>query len=90
MRRIHAGPHLTDGAGLLASIYTRVKIPAATRAQKEAPMLPPFMIEQIRRREEQQRKTHDRPQLELPLPERPPSRGDEAEEVRRGVIVIQL
>jgi hypothetical protein len=55
-------------------------------------MLPPFIIEQIRRREEEERLRHDQqPQLEIPR-ERPapkPSRQPE-ETGERGVIVIDL
>lgn len=59
-------------------------------------MLPPFIIEQIRKREEQQAK-HEQPFLELPLPhpgqERRPSvsppQGGEGEQ-RRGIVVIDL
>jgi hypothetical protein len=59
-------------------------------------MLPPFIIEQIRKREEQQA-GNERPVLELPLdlplPRRspsvaPPQDGDSAPE--RGIIVIDL
>ena len=59
-------------------------------------MLPPFIIEQIRQREEQARKSHERPQprLELPLeihqpaPRRPPP--PDEEEVERGVTILDL
>ena len=56
-------------------------------------MLPPFIIDQIRRREEQERARHEQPRLELPI-DRPaprvpaPQVPDEAGE--RGVIVIDL
>ncbi|MGH7296041.1 MAG: hypothetical protein ACRELB_13955 [Polyangiaceae bacterium] len=54
-------------------------------------MLPPFIIEQIRHREEQERVRQEQPQLELPI-ERPgprtPATPDESAE--RGVIVIDL
>lgn len=58
-------------------------------------MLPPFIIEQIRRREEQERRDRaaEQPRLELPLegpasaPRRPELADDEPE---RGVIVIDL
>jgi hypothetical protein len=57
-------------------------------------MLPPFIIEQIRRREEEQeRKQYEQPQLELPIsPARPmPSkRREEPEEGQRGVIILEL
>ena len=54
-------------------------------------MLPPFIIEQIRRREEQERARHEQPRLEIPV-DRPAPRAplppDDAGE--RGVIVIDL
>ena len=61
-------------------------------------MLPPFIIEQIRRREEEQeRKQYEQPQLELPImpspasfPNGPPKRREESEEGQRGVIILEL
>jgi hypothetical protein len=62
-------------------------------------MLPPFIIEQIRRREEQERKQYEQPQLELPIsPSGPPGTGGrppqpkrrEDEEGQRGVIILDL
>jgi hypothetical protein len=54
-------------------------------------MLPPFIIEQIRRREEQERARNEQPQLEIPLqppaPRTPQAPDDKAE---RGVIIIDL
>ena len=54
-------------------------------------MLPPFIIEQIRRREEQERARHEQPRLEIPVdrpaPRVPPPPDDAAE---RGVIIIDL
>jgi hypothetical protein len=53
-------------------------------------MLPPFIIEQIRKREEE-RRDRDGPRLELPLPMREPSKhsvpDDDAD---RGVIIVDL
>jgi hypothetical protein len=62
------------------------------------PMLEPWIIEEIRRREEERRRG-DRPQLELPLPERSwqeegdlgdahDQQGDRAPE--RGVVIIGM
>jgi hypothetical protein len=56
-------------------------------------MLPPFIIEQIRRREEeeQERARHEQPQLEIP--QRPPApRAPHAPDgaVERGVVIIDL
>ncbi|MEN9577412.1 MAG: hypothetical protein RJA70_421 [Pseudomonadota bacterium] len=60
-------------------------------------MLPPFIIEQIRQREaeERLRKEANRPRLELPLDayyRRPAreERPEDASEVPRGVIVLDL
>jgi hypothetical protein len=60
-------------------------------------MLPPFIIEQIRRREEEERcrrEQLDQPRLELPLddrrpvPARPPR--EEREPSERGVVILDL
>ena len=57
-------------------------------------MLPPFIIEQIRQREEKERARRDdqRPRLELPLDRMPaPRRAPEDEDdPNRGVVVIDL
>jgi hypothetical protein len=59
-------------------------------------MLPPFIIEQIRRREQEERLRRDaqRPRAELPMDAyRPPPRPEVSEEdpdAGRGVIVIEL
>lgn len=56
-------------------------------------MLPPFIIEQIRKREEEERSERDvqRPVLELPLPPREPRRQSDAPaETDRGVVIIEL
>ena len=49
-------------------------------------MLPPFIIEQIRRREEDERRQHEQqPRLELPVDAFPPRA-----ERERGVIILDL
>ncbi len=54
-------------------------------------MLPPFIIEQIRKREEEERKRYEQPQLDLPLaPPNPVKRREETEEGQRGVIIVEL
>jgi hypothetical protein len=53
-------------------------------------MLPPFIIEQIRKREEEERARYEQPQLEIPKPQprrRPESVDDDA---NRGVIILEL
>jgi hypothetical protein len=54
-------------------------------------MLPPFIIEQIRRREEEERARHDQPRVEIPI-ERPGPRAPQApeENADRGVVIIDL
>ena len=57
-------------------------------------MLPPFIIEQIRQREEEERRRDDRPLLELPLPLREAPRrssvDDDSSRGERGVVIIDL
>lgn len=62
-------------------------------------MLEPWIIEQIRRREEEQRRRYERPQLEMPIAEEPWPVRNEAEdeeplpppeEPKRGVVIISL
>jgi hypothetical protein len=62
-------------------------------------MLPPFIIEQIRKREEEdiRRQTVEQPRLELPIeyPAVPPARRtereiDDEEDRHRGVVVLDL
>lgn len=60
-------------------------------------MLPPFIIDQIRQREEREQQRRDdanRPRVQLPM-DRPPSpheeqRGSEDDESDRGVIILDL
>ncbi len=57
-------------------------------------MLDAYIIEQIRKRDEERRRIYDRPAIELPLeplrpPEREPEADDEPPEPRR-VIIIDL
>lgn len=61
-------------------------------------MLPPFIIEQIRRREEaeaeRRRQDAERPRLEIPSdmprPKRPPPPVAEEDEAPRGVVILDL
>jgi hypothetical protein len=55
-------------------------------------MLPPFIIEQIRKREEEERKRYEQPQLDLPLapPGMPKRREERDEGAQRGVIIVEL
>lgn len=56
-------------------------------------MLDAYIIDQIRRREEERRRINERPALELPLPEPPPPRRPdeaEAESEPKRVVIIDL
>lgn len=57
-------------------------------------MLPPFIIDQIRRREEEELSRQEQPRLELPVDAYPPKRreqrDDEDEDADRGVIILDL
>ena len=54
-------------------------------------MLPGFIIDQIRQREEEERAKRHLPQIELPIPGPEDSRAPEREEEPvRGVIIIDL
>mgnify|MGYP000887223354 CR=1 FL=1 len=53
-------------------------------------MLPPFIIEQIRKREEQERQRYEQPQLELPVAPPGPKHKEETEDGQRGVIIVEL
>jgi hypothetical protein len=58
-------------------------------------MLDAFIIEELRRREREQRENNDRPALELPI-ERPrekapkKDRDDDHDSVNRGIVTIDL
>jgi len=53
-------------------------------------MLPPFIIEQIRKREEE-RRHREAPRLELPLPsDRPTRKSEPDEEAERGIVIVDL
>lgn len=54
-------------------------------------MLPPFIIEQIRKRESEERVRYEQPRLELPLELPKPIQTPKVEEeVQRGVIILDL
>jgi hypothetical protein len=61
--------------------------------EREDTMLDAYIIDQIRRREEERRRINERPALELPLPEPPPPRRQdeaEAESEPKRVVIIDL
>lgn len=54
-------------------------------------MLPPYIIEEIRRRENEQRRSYQQPQLDLPIPAvPPPSSPQKRDDEDRGVVIIDL
>lgn len=56
-------------------------------------MLPPFIIDEIRRREQEQhrRQQQDQPRVDLPIPRMPPQApSPRREDEDRGVIIIDL
>jgi hypothetical protein len=54
-------------------------------------MLPPFIIEQIRQREERERRNAPQPYLELPVPPaQPRDHHEEPEDKNRGIVIIDL
>ncbi len=76
-----------------ALLYS-VRIPVGSQPHRleVLPMLPPYIIEEIRRRENEQRRRHEQPQLELPVPIVIPPQGQEPrrDDDDRGVIIIDL
>lgn len=77
----------------MAVLFHAVVIPTVA-FDREGALLPPFIIEQIRQREEREReKNRDvQPRLELPLnPNRPPpKRTDDEDDRDRGVIILEI
>lgn len=70
---------------------------ALNRESEAAPMLPPFIIDQIRRREEAERRRieRDQPRVELPVDAyrpapRPQPDAEEQDDVERGVVILDL
>lgn len=70
---------------------------ALNRENEAAPMLPPFIIDQIRRREEEERRRieRDQPRVELPVDAyrpapRPQPDAEEPDDPERGVVILDL
>jgi len=59
-------------------------------SKKVETMLPPFIIEQIRRREERERARHEQPRLELPVDRPAPRVPQPPDDAERGVVIIEL
>jgi hypothetical protein len=53
-------------------------------------MLPPFIIEQIRKREEEERARYEQPRLEIPKPRPRKPEPASDDEPNRGVIILDL
>jgi hypothetical protein len=56
-------------------------------------VLPPYIIDEIRRREQEQQRRYEQPRIELPLPQAPPPsqrRHHDDGEKDRGVTIIDL
>ena len=72
---------------------TRLIVSGGLCPESEASVLPPFIIDQIRRREEEERRRHEFEQPRLELPEEakrptPERRDDDPQE--RGVVILDL
>jgi hypothetical protein len=55
-------------------------------------VLPPYIIEEIRRREQEQQRRYEQPRIELPLPPALPNQRHNRDESDkdRGVVIIDL
>jgi hypothetical protein len=93
--RVHL-PGILDRLDRIASFHLVRKIAGKPGTQlvwrRITSMLPPFIIEQIRKREEEERKRYEQPQLDLPLAPGPQKRREENadEGGQRGVIIVEL
>jgi hypothetical protein len=89
-----------DLPALAARFMSRSKVHrtwALNRESEAAPMLPPFIIDQIRRREEAERRRieRDQPRVELPVDAyrpapRPQPDAEEPDDPDRGVVILDL
>ncbi|MEM9068779.1 MAG: hypothetical protein AAGE52_09740 [Myxococcota bacterium] len=53
-------------------------------------MLPPFIIEQIRKREEDSREKREQPTIRIPMAPVPPREDAREDDADRGVVIIDL
>jgi hypothetical protein len=53
-------------------------------------MLPPYIIEQIRKREREEHSRQEQPQLDLPHSPPLPPRPKQDDEAERGVVILDL
>jgi hypothetical protein len=84
-RIISAGPLLDRGTLIATFFFEDLR----QSYQGEPPMLPPFIIEQIRKREQEEQR-YEQPQLDLPVPQPRPKKDVPEEESNRGVIILDL
>ena len=79
-----------DAAPNLTLVLSLLGLPLEPQLPGRSIVLPPFIIEQIRKREEERRQ--QRPHLELPLPIAPPPsrRSERDDEADRGVLIVDL
>jgi hypothetical protein len=83
---------------ILTKVHAALELDYQRRGldRNERPMLPPFIIEQIRKREEEERRRNEReqPRLELPLdvhrPAAPREEDGDSEGTDRGVVIVDL
>jgi hypothetical protein len=71
---------------------TKLIMSGGLSPESEASVLPPFIIDQIRRREEEERRRQfEQPRLELPEEaKRPTPERREDEHAERGVVILDL
>ena len=71
---------------------TRLIVSGGLCPESEASVLPPFIIDQIRRREEEERRRHEfeQPRLELPEEAKRPTPERREDEPERGVVILDL
>jgi hypothetical protein len=71
---------------------TKLIVTGGFRPESEAFVLPPFIIDQIRRREEEERRRHEfeQPRLELPEEAKRPIPEPREDDAERGVVILDL
>jgi hypothetical protein len=82
-------PAVVAAPELFSSEAVVTRMPDVIVPEREQ-MLPPFIIEQIRKREEDRVREEEQPVLELPLPPPSPRAKKKDDEPERGVVIIDL